>query len=53
MKTIIIGLVAILVAIALQVAFIGINGLTIVSIPLTMYLGFHVIEKLTNEEETI
>lgn len=53
MKTIVLGLVAILVAIALQVAFIGINGLTIVSIPLTMYLGFHVIEKLTNKEETI
>ena len=53
MKTIILSLVAILVAIALQVSFIGINGLTIVSIPLTMYLGFHVIEKLTNEEKTI
>jgi hypothetical protein len=50
MKTIIIGLLAIFVAILAQIAFIGVNGLTIVSIPTTIYLGFEVIEKLTENQ---
>jgi hypothetical protein len=50
MKTIIIGLLAIFVAIIAQIAFIGVNGLTIISIPTTIYFGFEVIEKLTENK---
>jgi hypothetical protein len=50
MKTIIIGLLAIFVAIIAQIALIGVNGLTIISIPTTIYLGFEVIEKLTENK---
>ena len=50
MKTIIIGLLAIFLAVIAQVAFIGINGLTLFSIPTTIYLGFEVIEKLTENK---
>ena len=29
----------------------GINGLTIFAVPITMYLGLHVLEKLDEQEE--
>lgn len=38
---------------AIQGLFIGLNGLTCVSIPLTIYLGLLVIEKVTERKETI
>ena len=50
MKTNIIGLTAIILASVVQIYLIGINGLTIVSIPLTIFLGLHTMEKL--EEQT-
>ena len=50
MKTIIIGLLAIFVAIILQIAVIGVCGITLISIPTTIYLGFEVIEKLTDNK---
>ena len=50
MKTIIIGLVAIFVAIIAQIAVIGVCGITLISIPTTIYLGFEVIEKLTENQ---
>jgi hypothetical protein len=49
-KTIIIGLLAIFFAIIAQIAFIGINGATLISIPTTIYLGFEVIEKMTENK---
>ena len=34
--------------------FLGLNGLTILTIPMTIFLGLNVIEKITEaEEETI
>ena len=50
MKAIIIGLLAIFIAVIAQVAFIGINGLTLFSIPATIFWGFEVIEKLTENK---
>lgn len=50
MKTIIIGLVVIFVAIIAQIAVIGVCGITLISIPTTIYLGFEVIEKLTENQ---
>lgn len=50
MKTIIFGLLAIFLAIIAQIAFIGINGLTILSIPATIFWGFEIIEKLTENQ---
>ena len=45
---------ATILASALQAYFLGLNGLTLISIPLTIYLGLEVIEKVTeSEEETI
>lgn len=41
-----------LLAIVAQIALLGINGLTLLSIPITLYLGLEVIEKIT-ESETI
>ena len=49
MKTFI-GLLAIIVAICAQIAFIGLNGLTLISIPLTIFLGFEVLERLTEKQ---
>lgn len=51
MKTVIIGLVATIVATCAQLYFIGVNGLTLYSVPATIFLGLHIIEKL--EEERI
>jgi hypothetical protein len=39
-------------AVFAQIHFLGLNGLTLISAPLTIYLGLLVIEK-TTEEETI
>lgn len=46
MKTNIIGLTAIVLASVAQICLIGINGLTLFSIPLTIFLGLHTLEKL-------
>lgn len=51
-KQIIICLVTIVLSL-IQAYFLGLNGLTIISIPLTIYLGLQVIEKITEKEETI
>lgn len=48
MKTFI-GLVAIIMAVCAQVALIGLNGLTIVSIPMTIYLGIELLDKVTDK----
>ena len=42
---------AIIALSAIQGLFIGLNGLTIISIPKTIYLGLLVIEKVTETEE--
>ena len=48
-KQIIIAL-AVITAISLQAILLGINGLTLISIPMTIYLGLEVIEKITENE---
>lgn len=45
MKIVSIGLLAILGAIIAQSALLGLNGLTILTIPMTLYLGFCAIDK--------
>lgn len=50
MKTNIIGLTAIVLASVAQIYLIGINGLTLFSIPLTIFLGLHTLEKLDEME---
>lgn len=50
MKQVFIGVATILATFA-QIYFIGINGLTLISLPITIYLGIEVIEKLTETEE--
>ena len=52
MKSIFIG-IATFVAVCLQAYFLGLNGLTLISIPMTIYLGLLVIEKLTEQEERV
>lgn len=51
MKKDIIGLTAIVLASVAQIYLIGINGLTLVSIPLTIFLGLHTMEELEELEE--
>lgn len=51
MKKQIIVCVAIILAVLAQIAFIGINGLTLLSIPITLYLGLEVIEKITETDK--
>lgn len=53
MKKITLGLLATIAGAFAQMYFIGINGLTLISIPLTIFLGIHVVEKITEEEKTI
>ena len=48
-KQILICSATILAALA-QIAFIGINGLTLISIPITLFLGLEIIEKLTENK---
>jgi hypothetical protein len=50
MKQTLIALATALGALA-QIAFIGLNGLTLISIPMTIYLGLQVIERVTETEE--
>ena len=50
MKSILIA-VATIVAVCAQAYFIGLNGLTLISIPMTIYLGIEVIEKVTEKKE--
>lgn len=50
MKPILIAL-ATIVAVCAQTYFIGLNGLTLISIPMTIYLGLLVIEKVTEKKE--
>lgn len=51
MKQTLIALVTIALS-AIQGLFLGLNGLTLISIPLTIFLGLEVIEKVTQKEET-
>ena len=51
MKIVITGLATILSAIIAQAHFIGINGLTILTIPMTIYLGFWAMEKLLEQSK--
>ena len=53
MKKQIIICLATILASAVQGVTLGLNGLTIITIPMTIYLGLLVIEKVTSEEETI
>lgn len=52
MKSILIA-IATIVAACTQVYFLGLNGLTLISIPMTIYLGLEVIEKVTKKEERV
>ena len=52
MKIVTCGLASILLAIIAQAHFIGINGLTILTIPITIYLGFETMDKLLNNSKT-
>ena len=46
MKIVALGLVSILLAIIAQAHYLGLNGLTILTIPMTIYLGFEMIDKI-------
>ena len=52
MKPILIA-IATIVAICAQIYFYGLNGLTLISIPMTIYLGLETIEKVTEKEERV
>jgi hypothetical protein len=52
MKIVACGLVSILLAVIAQAHFIGINGLTILTIPMTIFLGFNTMENLLNNNKT-
>ena len=52
MKPIFIAIATIIAAFT-QAYFLGLNGLTLVSIPMTIFLGLEVIEKVTGKEEQI
>jgi hypothetical protein len=52
MKQTLIAIVIIALS-AIQGLFIGLNGLTIISIPMTIYLGLLVIEKITEKQKEI
>jgi hypothetical protein len=52
MKIVAFGLASILLAIIAQAHFIGINGLTILTIPMTIYLGFETMDKMLNNPKT-
>lgn len=43
---------ATIVAVCAQICAIGLNGLTLITIPLSIYLGLQVIERITEQEET-
>ena len=46
MARIFIGILAVLALIIAQTHFLGLNGLTMLTIPMTIYLGFSAIDKL-------
>lgn len=46
MKKELIGITAITLATLAQIYLIGINGLTLISVPMTIFLGLHVMEKI-------
>ena len=48
-KQILICSATILAALA-QIALLGINGLTLISIPITIFLGLEIIEKVTDSD---
>lgn len=50
MKSIFLAMATIATSCA-QVYFLGLNGLTLISIPMTIYLGLLTIEKVTEKEE--
>ena len=52
MKKDIIGITATILASVAQISLIGINGLTLISVPMTIFLGLHVMEKLDERETT-
>lgn len=52
MKSIFIA-IATFVAACSQAYFLGLNGLTLISIPMTIYLGLLAIEKVTEQEERV
>lgn len=52
MKPIFIAM-ATIVAACVQAYFLGLNGLTLISVPMTIYLGLEVIEKVTEKEERV
>ena len=52
MKSILIA-IATIVAACSQVYFLGLNGLTLLSVPMTIYLGILIIEKVTEKEEMV
>lgn len=52
MKIVAFGLASILLAIIAQAHFLGINGLTILTIPMTIYLGFDAIDRALNNPKT-
>lgn len=52
MKPILIA-IATIVAVCVQAFFLGLNGLTLISIPMTIYLGLEVIENVTEKEERV
>ena len=49
----ILSAIATVVAACTQAYFLGLNGLTLISIPMTIYLGLEVIEKVTEKEERV
>ena len=51
MKIVTIGLLAILGAMIAQAHFIGLNGLTILTIPMTIYLGFWAIDRVLEQSK--
>ena len=53
MKKSLLTALVIIVAVCAQAYFIGLNGLTLISIPMTIYLGLLVIEKVTEEGERV
>lgn len=50
MRTTLIGLALTAVAVLAQYLTLGLNGLTLLTIPLTIHLGFEVVERLTKED---
>ena len=52
MKSILIA-IATIVAACTQVYFLGLNGLTLIFVPMTIFLGIEVIEKVRKKEARV